>query len=172
MARNQRRGFTLIELVIGISVLGLLAAVAAPYLSNGARAYNGTQAALYTVGNLRYTSERITRELRDIDNNGGVFAIATPVNTSGNAITFTKADGVTVSLSAVPPLLQISYDTLAAGAKFTLSDQLSSLTLSYYRSDGLPASTPADVAYIEFEVVLDNGNRYAQRGRVALRNRS
>ncbi len=171
MARRRLQGFSLIELVIGLSVLGLLAAVAAPYLSNGARAYNNTHAALYTVNNLRYTSERIARELRAIDNSGGVFAIATPVNTAGDSITFTKTDGVTVSLSAAPPLLQISYDTLPGGV-FTLADQLSSLSFSYYRSDGLPASTTADVAYIEFEVVLDNGNRYAQRGRVALRNRS
>jgi len=172
MRRRPCHGFTLMELVLSMTVLALLASVAAPYLSNGVRAYNSTAASLQTVGNLRYASERIVRELRDIDNVGGSFAIATPVNGTGNSIIFTKADGVTVTLSAAASDLQISYDLLAGGTAFTLADELVSLTFNYFRSDGLQASTTGDVAYIEFEIVLDNGNSYTQRGRVALRNKS
>jgi len=165
-------GYTLIELVLSITVLALLGSVTAPYLSNGVRAYNTTAVSVRTVDNLRYGSERIARELRDIDNIGGVFTIATPVNVSGNNITFTKADGVTVTLDTAGGNLQIAYDSLAGGAPFTLADELVSLAFNYYRSDGLQATGTGDVAYIEYEIVLDNGNSYAQRGRVALRNRS
>jgi prepilin-type N-terminal cleavage/methylation domain-containing protein len=172
MQRRHCQGYTLIELVLGITVLALLGSVTAPYLSNGVRAYNTTAVSVRTVDNLRYASERIARELRDIDNIGGVFAIATPVNVSGNGITFTKADGVTVTLDTAGGNLQIAYDNLAGGTAFTLADELVSLTFNYYRSDGLQATGSGDVAYIEYEIVLDNGNSYAQRGRVALRNRS
>jgi prepilin-type N-terminal cleavage/methylation domain-containing protein len=172
MRRPACSGFTLMELVLSITVLALLGSVSAPYLGNGVRAWSATASALQTAGNLRYASERIARELRDIDNVSGSFLISTPVNVSGSSISFTKADGVSVTLGATGPDLQISYDYLAGGAAFTLADELASLVFNYYRSDGLPATTAADVAYIDYEIVLDNGNSYAQRGRVALRNRS
>jgi len=172
MFRHTSHGFTLMELVLSITVLALLGSVAVPYLGNGARAFNNTAAALQTMDKLRYASERMARELRDIDNIAGSFIISTPVNGPGSSIVFTKADGVTVTLGAIASDLRIAYDNLAGGTGFTLADELAGLTFNYYRSDGLQATTAGDVACIEFEIVLDNGNGYAQRTRVALRNRT
>ena len=88
MRRTEDKGFSLIELVATLLVLGLMTSFAVPYLSNGARVYNDTSAALQTASKLRYASERMARELREIRNVGGNFDIVTPVNVPGNSITF------------------------------------------------------------------------------------
>jgi Tfp pilus assembly protein FimT len=163
------------ELIVVLIVLGLMTSFAVPYMSNGVRAYNNTAAALQTVSKLRYASERLARELREIRNVGGNFDITTPVTTSGNSITFKKWDGIQlteVTISDTSPTLSLAYDTLAAGANFPLTDELTSITFDYYRSDGINQPTGVnDIAYIEFELILNNGNSYSQRTRVALRNR-
>ena len=173
-ARNNK-GFTLMELVVVLIVLGLMTSFAVPYMSNGVRAYNDTAAALQTTSKLRYASERIARELREVNNVGGNFAIATPVTTTGNSISFTKWDGaqfIQVTISDTAPTLSLAYDTLASGANFTLSDELTSITFDYFQSDGVTQATGINnVAFIEFELILNNGNSYSQRSRVALRNR-
>ncbi len=159
------------ELVATLIVLGLMTSFAVPYLSNGVRAYNDTAAALQTVSKLRYASERMARELREIRNVGGNFDITTPVSVSGNSITFFKADGEQVTISDTAPTLSLAYSTLAGNANFTLSDELTSVTFNYYQADGTQATGINNVVYIEFELVLNNGNSYNQRSRVALRNR-
>lgn len=170
MCRATDKGFTLIELVATLLVLGLMTSFAVPYLSNGARVYNDTSAALQTVSKLRYASERMARELREIRNVGGSFDISTPVTGPGNSITFIKSDGVQVSVNDTAPTLSLTYDTLVGN--FPLTDELTSVTFNYYQADGVTQATGiGDVAYIEFELILNNGNSYNQRSRVALRNR-
>lgn len=160
------------ELVATMMVLGLMAAFAVPYLSNGVRAYNDTAAALQTVGKLRYASERMARELREIRRNGGGnFDITTPVNGPGNTVTFFKSDGERVTISDTAPTLSLAYWALASSANFTLSDELTRVTFNYYQADGTQATGTGNVAYIEFELILNNGTSYSQRSRVALRNR-
>lgn len=159
------------ELVATLIVLALMTSFAVPYLSNGVRAYNDTAAALQTVSKLRYASERMARELREIRNVGGNFDITTPVNASGNSITFFKTDGEQVTISDTAPTLSLAYWTLAGNANFTLSDELTSVTFNYYQADGTQATGSNNVVYIEFELILNNGNSYSQRSRVALRNR-
>ena len=172
MLQSSNKGFTLMELIVTMIVVGLMTSFAVPYMSNGVRAYNDTAAALQTVSKLRYTSERIARELREIRNVGGNYDITTPVTAPGNTIVFTKSDGIQVTISDTSPTVSLAYNTLAAGANFTLSDELTSIAFNYYQNDGISQPTGvANVAYIEFELVLNNGNSYSQRTRVALRNR-
>jgi prepilin-type N-terminal cleavage/methylation domain-containing protein len=174
MSWPASKGFTLMELVATLIVLGLMTSFAVPYLSNGVRAYNDTATALQTVSKLRYASERMARELREIRNVGGAFDITTPVNAPGNNITFFKWDGVQltrVRISDTAPTLSLAYDTLASDADFTLTDELTSVTFNYFQADGTQATGINNVVYIEFELILNNGNSYSQRSRVALRNR-
>jgi len=163
------KGFTLVELVASITLISLLAAAAVPFVSNGVRAYNATDSALQTVDKLRYANERLVRELREIRRDGfGNFDITTPVNITGTDITFTKIDGTTVSVSSTIPTLYMAYD---AGTAHTLTDELNSITFEYYQADGSTLATDtSDLAFIDFELALDNGASYHQRSRVALRN--
>ena len=168
--RNEK-GFTLIEMVVSMTLLAVLAATAVPFMRNGVQAYNDTASGLQTVGKLRYASERLARELREIQRDGiGNFDIATPVNVSGNNITFRKSDGVEVIISDAAPVVNMRYDTLG-NTDFILTDEVTSIVFSYYLNDGInQANNTSDVAYIDFELILNNGSSYSQRTRVALRN--
>jgi len=174
MPGQNEKGFTLIEMVVSMTLLAVLAATAVPFIRNGVQAYNDTASGLQTVGKLRYASERIARELREIQRDGvGNFDITTPVNVSDDNITFRKSDGEEVIISdATPlPLVNMRYRTTLGDNDFVLTDELTSITFSYYLDDGISqANNTSDVAYIEFELILNNGSNYSQRTRVALRN--
>jgi len=169
---RQQTGYTLIEMIIAIVILGLLGAAAGYGLQNGALAFVNTTDAVHTLGKLRPASERLAREIREIRRDPltpAVYDIAT-MNTT--TLTFTRADGTGVTLSSAPPLVTLAYS--APTGIHTLTDTVSSLTFAYYQADGVtPATGSGDVAFVEFELVLSqNGNTYPQRTRVALRNRS
>jgi hypothetical protein len=155
-----------------MTLLAVLAATAVPFMRNGVQAYNNTASGLQTVSKLRYASERLARELREIRHNGTGYDITTSVTIAGNNIRFRKSDLEWVNISTNASNLTMSYEALAGGADFILSDGLTSINFDYFQNDG--ASTPtgtANVAYVEFELVLDNnGVNYSQRTRVALRN--
>lgn len=173
MIGKSDKGFTLIEMVATMMLLAILAASAVPFLSNGAKAYNRTASGLQTASKLRYASERLARELREIRHNGIDYDISTSVTAAGNSIRFRKSDLEWVNINANTPNLTMNYESLASGSDFILSDGLTSIDFDYFQSDGTATPTgPADIAYIEFELVLDsNGVSYSQRTRVALRNK-
>ncbi len=173
MAGRKQTGFTLIEMIASMLLLAVLAAAAIPFMSNGVQTYNSTADGLQTISKLRYASERLARELREIRHNGTGYDISTSVTASGNAIRFRKSDLEWVNVNTNAPNLTMNYETLASGADFILSDDLTSINFDYYRIDGVNSPTSnVDVAFIEFELVLNsNGASYSQRTRIALRNR-
>lgn len=168
---RKQSGFTLLEMVIALVVLGLLGAAAGYGLIGGTLAFSNTADSVHTLGKLRYASERMAREIREIRRDP-----ATPANydiSSMNAgtLAFTRTDGISVTLNAAPPVVTLAYSTPAGTP--TLTDEVSSLSFSYLQQDGTSTATGAgDIAFVEFELILNhNGNSYPQRSRVALRNR-
>ncbi len=167
--RNQA-GFTLLEMIIALVVLGLLGAAAGYGLVGGTLAFSNTADSVHVLGNLRYASERMAREIREVRRDP-----VTPANydiSTMNATTlaFTRTDGITVTLNAAPPVVTLAYSAPAGTP--TLTDDVGSLAFSYLQQDGATTATGAgDVAFVEFDLVLNhNGNSYPQRSRVALRN--
>ncbi len=171
MAALKRNGFTLVEMVITLTTLAILATVAGPYLSNGVRAYNDTASAVHTLSNLRSSSERLVREIREVSNTGA-YEIFTPIVSPNNTLSFRKTDTEIVTIDSATSLLTLAYNSINTATAYTLSDELGSLTFNYWQADGVTAANNTlDVAFIEFELVLNHaGNNYAQRSRVALRN--
>lgn len=172
MTYRTHKGFTLLEMVVTITTLALLGMLLTPYLTLSARAYNDNAATLGVLGELRYASERIVRELRDIRRNPASvtdYDIVTPL--SATNITFVRNDGEAVTIEASPPQLNLRYGSVAGNAPFPLSTSLQSLAFRYLRKDEIQSATgSADVAYIEFEIqLISNGQTYSQRSRVALR---
>ncbi len=169
--RRRQQGFTLMEMVIALVVLGLLGSVAGYGLVGGVLAFSETTGTVKTLGNLRYANERMAREIREIRRNP-----VTPANydistmTASNLV-FTRSDGIIVTLTAAPPLVQLGYSTPALNQ--TLTDEVGSLNFTYLQADGSTAATGNnDIAFVDFELVLShNGNNYPQRSRVSLRNR-
>ncbi|MEZ5542583.1 MAG: prepilin-type N-terminal cleavage/methylation domain-containing protein [Pseudomonadota bacterium] len=167
----SQRGFTLLELVITLMILALLGAAAGYGLTGGALAFSSNADNLRTLGKLRYASERVARELREIRRSSANPAIFDITAMSGTALAFTKRDGTGVTLGIAAPLLTLAYTTPAG--TYTLSDQVGSASFAYYRADGTTAATgSSDVAFVEFNLALvQDGDSYPQRTRVALRNR-
>jgi len=163
------KGFKLLEMVITLTMLSAMAALSAPYLSNGVRAFNESASAVHTLSKLRIASERLVREIREVGLDAGNNYNITSMTSS--QLVFTKTDGVEVSIDIAAPVITLAYDSVAATP--TLTDEVNaSSALSYLQSDGsTTAFTNADVKFIEFELILTHsGNNYAQRGRIALRN--
>lgn len=169
--RRQQRGFTLLEMIISLVILGLLGAAAGYGLTGGVLAYSGNADTLHTLGKLRYASERIARELREIRRNPAAPASYDITAMTATTLAFTKRDGIGVTLTGSMPMLTLAYST-PAGAH-TLTDDVGNASFTYYRADGsTPATGSADIAFIEVDLVLNrDGISYPQRTRVALRNR-
>lgn len=170
MSSPAANGFTLMEMVIVLVMLGLMAAIAGPYLSNGMRAYNDSAAAVHTLSKLRLASERLVREIREVRRDAaGNYDLTLPL--TPDALQFFKIDGEQVSIANTGAELTLAYSSVAGGAPFTLSDELASLSFNYLKTDGSPYTGITDLGIIEFELVLSHaGNDYRQRSRVALRN--
>lgn len=165
-------GSTLIELIMVIVIVGILAAAGSAILVKGVEAYSATEESIDTLSKLRYATERAAREMREVRRTPATpsdYEIATRTTST---FAFTKSDGVTVTLTASPPLLTLAYSSPAVTA--TLANEVSSAAFSYYQADGVtPASSNADIAFAELNLTLTSalGGNYSQRTRVALRNK-
>lgn len=176
---NPAGGFTLIEMVASMVIVGILVAVSVPMLSNGFRAYEASRASLATMSKLRYATERIVREIREVRRNPGSpanYDISSPIAT-GSSITFNKTDGVTVTtvtIAQAGSTVTLDYNPPNVAPDPVLADQLGSLQFSYFQANGTTAAnTTANVAFVQIAISLTQGTAtYSQRVRVGLRNQT
>lgn len=174
----RARGFSLIELVITIVIIGIVAAVGAPMLSSGLLVFNAATVEFNTLAKERYAMERIVRELRAINYNTAAASYnVTLASVGANTITFTKTDGVQVTLNgSAPPALNITY--APGGGPAVLTDQLAAAGLAFtgYQADGVTTTTNAgNMAFIDVSLALlrppANATSFARVTRVQLRDR-
>ncbi|WP_455203590.1 type II secretion system protein [Kaarinaea lacus] len=169
---KRQFGFTLIEMVLVIMILGILAGITAPIFSQGLTASRLTTENLHTLEKLRYATERLAREIRQIDYDGTSYDVS---SMSAANFSFVKTDSSsgTVSINYTGATLQLSYSTLPATA--VLTDEVSGFNLAYYDADGVVTASSASLAFVEITLTLQNPTTtasYSQRTRVALRDRS
>ncbi len=163
----KSRGFTLLEMVLAIVVMGVMAAVGGQIIGGGVEVYNATNASLKTLSKARYTAERLAREVREIRYVGNRYDIA---NMKQNRLTFTKRDGETVTIDSSPPRVTLSYASIASTP--TLTDQVSDFSFTYYKADLSSPAKADNVAYIDMQFTLIEGSTpYPRRVRVALRDK-
>lgn len=150
--RPRVSGFSLIELVIVIVLLGIVSAVAAPFAINAFRAYFTGRDLVETDWQARVALERMTRELRIVR------APADLIITSASDITFTDIDGNSIrycmgTVAGCPGLLgELTRNTqpLATG--------ISGLAFSYLQRDGKTATAaPASVYYVIVDFTATQG---------------
>ncbi len=182
---NDARGFTLIEMVLVIIIVGILAAAVAPMAFSSVRAYNATLNSLGTLDKLRYATERLVRELREVsydrDNTKYVFAtMSTTAPRFTKAVSASDPVAVEVTVGYVPPTapattaVTLAYSTPAVVPAPVLTDHVSALAFAYYMSDGITITTdPVLVRYVEISLTLTPPGSlpYSQRTRVELKNR-
>lgn len=166
----RARGFTLIEAVASIIIIGVLAIATIPVLTGGVRTYVTTNTSLNTLSKMRLATERMAREIRQVRRNPG-----TPTNydftTMGtNTLVFVKTDGNTVTINRALPNVTLGYSTPAASSNLT--DQVNNLTFRYFTIDGVtPTGSLSLVAFVEIELeMIEDGVVLTQRTQVGLRN--
>lgn len=169
----RARGFTLIEMVMVIVVLGIIAAVGAPLLAGSMQVFSVAAPEIDTLSKGRYAMERIARELRDVSHNGTAYNLTL----AANSASFTRTDGTVVTLTAAPPVLSIDYN---GGGAVTLVDQLPAGGASFggFAVDGTTATTnAAQIAFVQVNLTLERNpgvagtNTVAYQTRVLLRSR-
>jgi len=167
----NQRGFSMIELILSLVILSVLGATAGYALTGGVRAYAENADVLQTLGKLRYASERMVREVREIRRDAGAPERYDITAMTATTLSFTRINGEVVTLNADPPLLNLAYATPAGS--WILTDEVSSMDFAYFQQDGSTVATSnSDVAFVEFNLALSlDGKLYPQRTRVALRNR-
>jgi prepilin-type N-terminal cleavage/methylation domain-containing protein len=166
---RAERGWTLIELIMVMLILGILAVFVGPVLLNAVKAYDRTQATVATYGKMRYAMERMAREIAAVRRNPAnttAFDISsmTPTN-----FTFIKEDGTEVTLTTAGTNLNLTYTGTGTGV---LADRVSALNFAYFRHDGATAAANAtELEFVQVAMTISDGTTsYANRVRVSLRN--
>lgn len=165
----RQRGFTLLEMIMAITVMGIIALVGAQILASGAETYTEATESMDTFAKARLSMTRIVAEIREADYNGTQYLMPTM---NSNQIVFTKRDGVTVTIATSGSNVTLGYSSPAVTS--TLTDQLSSLTFNYYIDDPplTETSVSTNVAYVQVTLTLiEAGTLYTRRQRVALRDK-
>jgi prepilin-type N-terminal cleavage/methylation domain-containing protein len=178
------RGFTLLELILVTTIIGILVVAGAPAVVGSMKAYGMTTDLAATSDRLRYASDRMAFEIREL--NAG--SITTMTST---ALTFNRIDygGTTtnriVKIDQKAPgagkcdgEVNLSYSSPAMTPVSTylpvLTDRLCSLLFAYYDQAGLVTTVPANVRYVEYTLAVGSaatGQTYSQRTRIGIRNR-
>lgn len=165
---RSSEGFSLVELILVIAILGILAVFVGPVLLNAVRAYTTVQTGLETQGKLRYAMERMSRELREIRRQATDAALLDLPSMTGSSIAFFKTDGTQVVISQAGSQVTLAYSSVAG----MLADQVSSFSLAYLQQDATtPAASAASVAYIEVGLSVSEGaSVFPARVRVDVKN--
>jgi prepilin-type N-terminal cleavage/methylation domain-containing protein len=166
-------GFSLVELVMVIVILGILAAFVGPVLFNAMRSYQGMQTAVQTQAKMRYAVERLSRELREIrrQTTDATFLDIASVTTA-SSIAFFKTDGTQVIINVAGNQVSLAYvtSTVVAGV---LTDQVASFSLAYFQQNASTVATgQASISFIEVRMTLSEGtNLFPARVRLDVKNR-
>ena len=193
----HQHGFSLIELVVVMVLTSMLAVAAMQPVLRAIQARTTVTSNLSAIDGLRYATERMVRELRQVryDAQGTGFQLlpldAIAGTTSASAgLCFSRAGGGAgnswSSLSfrktgTLATLDTVSYPGCVAVAPSTLADKVSALRFDYwaYGSSGAPtalsltdAAFGTKLSYIDITLTVtpDNGSPVSHRSRVVLRN--
>lgn len=180
-ARQQNNGFTLLELVIVIILLSIIALASSPVIYSSINAYNRTNEAITTLDQLRYATERIAREIREVDyivpSSGAEYYDFSTLG--GSQVIFKRSQVQESDTASRTVTIQSSGTSVTLGysgiGSQTLATGVNGLTLTYCQTDGITCTgiTTSNVRFVDIQLTLRlNGNDYTQNTRVELKNRS
>ena len=163
------RGFTLVELVITIVLIGILSAVGSTMISDSFTTTRSVNSSQGIAGQARYVIERIGREIRETKYLSDKTYAITP--TSATKLIFTKSNDVTVTINNSGANLTLGYSSPATTS--TLTNQVGSFAVTYYDVSGAITNSNSAIRFVQISLTLrdpTSGQSIAQRTRVALRN--
>jgi MSHA biogenesis protein MshO len=161
-------GFSLLELIMVIVILGILAAFVGPVLFNAIRAYDQAQKGVQTQAKMRYAVERLSRELREIRRQTTDAALLDITSMTATSLAFFKTDSTPVVIAVAGNQVNLAYSTVSA----MLTDQLGSFSLQYFQPDGVTAAaTASSLSFVQISMTLSEGtNLFSARARVDVKN--
>ncbi len=157
---NNSRGFTLIEIVITIVLVGILSGIAAMIILQGVRAYSDEQSRSDVHYQARLGMERMAREIRLIRSATAADITAmTAIN-----LQFTDITNAAVNYNYANPNIQRNAIGLATG--------ITAFNFRYFQQDGATTTlAAANVWYVEIDLTATQGSESLQlRTRVHPRN--
>ncbi len=167
--RGGTAGFTLVELVITVAVLGVIAGVFVHYVDEGTRMFEQVDARREITAEARGAMLRLLRTVRQVRSATDVL-VATPQTLSFRAVD----DSVyTVAWAGTPGAPLVFTRGATSVALVAAAD---SFALDYRREDGQPAApvvapSPTDVRRVGVYLRLSRGgHRVAMRSGTWLRN--
>lgn len=152
MSRRSGAGFTLIETVAVIVIVGLLGGIVGPLMVGAADAYAGARDGRRAVEDASFALDRIVRLLRESPEGD---APGTPAFSKITPEAFSFADGTQVIWADDELLFQ-----QGAGPLSPLCRKVTAFEVRYLRGDGLPLDAGAgddasDVRRVEVRLVAD-----------------
>lgn len=161
-------GFSLLELILVIAILGVLAAFVGPVVFNAMRSYDQMQRGVQTQAKMRYAIERMAREIREVRRQVTDATFPDVSSMTATSLAFVKSDGTPVAIGVAGNQLNLAYSTVSA----VLTDQLGSFSLEYFQPDAsTPAASASSLAFVQISMTLSEGtNLFSARARVDLKN--
>lgn len=165
MHYKKQQGFTLIELIMSIALMGIIAGIFISTIIEGARTYvfiTSQNEASFTA---RFALKRMMIESRNASR-------ITAADTTSLAFTNTYSEDIQLSLSG--SVISISDD---GGANtYPLIENANSLTITYYDNQNnalaTPVGNPDEVHSISFELeTTKNGIPFPVKGKIYLRTK-
>lgn len=172
-------GYTLIELVIVIMIVGILAAFVAPILTATVSSYQTSADNVEILAKMRYATERMAREIhqmrKDVTNTAN-YDIGMMAATQ---LVFTRTDGIQISIDNATLATEIKLAYTSPAVTATLTDAVTSFSFTYCKIDGTTCATStgatvdkSNVAFIQIDMTLAGSGTgtYTSTMRVDLRN--
>jgi prepilin-type N-terminal cleavage/methylation domain-containing protein len=138
-----QRGYTLVEMVSVIAILSIIGMSSSYVVVESMKVYARTAPGLDASYQAHLACERMKRDIRDL---GGTASITVFV---ADALAFDDSSANTISYSLSGGDLTRNGDLLARG--------VTGLTFTYRKSDGTPATTPAELALVEIDLTVQTG---------------
>jgi prepilin-type N-terminal cleavage/methylation domain-containing protein len=163
------RGFSLIELVIAMVLLGILAAVGSSMIGDAMNASMIATRNQSSGSQGRYAMERMVREIREMAYGASGYSITAKTSTS---LAFSKENGTAVTITSSGTSLTLLYNP---GTTSTLTDQVSSGTFAFAYLDQVGGTTTNndEIRFVQITMTVANtttGKSEQLRTRVFLRN--
>lgn len=145
-------GFTLIEIVITIALVGILAGIAALILVQGITSYSVEEARVDVHYQARLAMERMAREIRQIRSTADITAMT---NTS---LRFTDVNGASVGFTWTGPTTLSRWNGVGTNV---LAPNITAFNFNYYQQNGAAAAA-ATLWIVEITLTSQQGPESVQ----------
>ncbi len=141
---DSRRGMTLLELILGVIILGIIASVGSLFFVTGIKGYTQTRDASDLALKADVALARLDIELRDMDGLGSGSSVTVVPDTSITYESTSLAGTRTISYASG----RISLQTESAGTLYTLMDNVTAFSLSTGTADLDGKGSPYEIAAV------------------------